>query len=63
MSNTTVIQSFTNEFNQVFKKELGVLKGTEATIELQPTAQPCFSKNQPVHFALKEKVETLLKAK
>ena len=36
-----------------------MLKGIEATIELQPTAQPCFCKNQPVPFA---KVETLLKA-
>ena len=36
-----------------------MLKGNEATIELQPTAQPRFCKNQPVPFA---KVETLLKA-
>ena len=51
-----------SEFSAVFKEELGVLKGIEATIELQPTARPRFCKNRPVPFALKEKVETLLKA-
>ena len=58
-SNTAVIESLMSEFSEVFKEELGVLKGNEATIELQPTAQP---KIRPVPFVLKEKVETLLKA-
>ena len=65
LSNTTVIQliqSLMSEFSELFKEVLGVMKGIEATIELQPTAQPRFCRNWPVPFALKEKVETLLKA-
>ena len=61
-SDTTVIESLMGEFTDLFKEELGVLQGIEATIELKPTAMPRFCKNRPVPFALKEKVETLLKA-
>ena len=62
ISSNTVIESFVSEFRDVFKEELGILQGIEATIELNPTAVPRFCKNRPVPFALKEKVETLLKA-
>ena len=61
-SDTTGIESLMGEFTDLFKEELGVLQGIEATIELKPTAMPRFCKNRPVPFALKEKVETLLKA-
>ena len=43
-SNTAVIESLMSEFSELFKEELGVLKGIEATVKLQPTAQPCFVK-------------------
>ena len=61
-SNTAVIESLKSEFSDVFKEELGVLHGIEATIELKPTAVPRFCKNRPVPFALKEKIETLLRS-
>jgi len=41
----------------VFSSELGILKGTAATIWLDPTAQPCFHKPRAVPYALKEKTE------
>ena len=37
---TTVTESLMSEFSDVFKEELGVLRGIEATIEVEPTAQP-----------------------
>ena len=43
-SNTTVIQSLMSEFSVVFKEELGMLKGIEATIELQPKPGLAFVK-------------------
>ena len=43
-SNTTVIQSHLSEFSDVFKEELGVLKGIKAIIVLQPTAPLTFAK-------------------
>ena len=63
-SNTAVIESVKSGFSDAFKEELGVgvLWGIKATIELKPTAMPCFCKNRPIPFALKEKVEILLKA-
>ena len=61
-SDATIVESLMSEFSDLFKEELGVLQGIEATIELKPTAMPRFCKNRPVPFALKEKVESLLKA-
>ena len=50
------------DFADVFKDELGVLKGVEATIAVEESALPCFHKPQPVPFALKDKVEQQLQA-
>lgn len=43
-SNTAVIESLKSEFSDVFKEELGVLRGIEATIELKLIAIPRFVK-------------------
>ena len=48
------------DFSDVFKDELGVLKGIEATIAVEESALPRFHKPRPVPFALKDKVEQQL---
>jgi len=48
------------DFADVFKDELGVLKGIEATIAVEESALPQFHKPRPVPFALKDKVEQQL---
>ena len=45
------------EFADVFKEELGLLKGIEASVTVDESAPPRFHKPRPVPFALKEKVE------
>ena len=42
--------------SSVFSPELGTLKGTTATIQLVPSAQPRFCKARTVPYALKEKI-------
>jgi len=46
------------EFPDVFKKELGILKGIEAEIELQQA--PRFCKSRPIPFSLRGQVEQTL---
>ena len=48
------------EFADVFKDELGILKGIEAAITVQEFAPPQFRKPRPVPFALRDKVEKQL---
>ena len=48
------------EFAEVFRDELGVLKDIEATVTVHESATPRFHKACPVPFALKEKVEKQL---
>lgn len=48
------------EFADVFKDELGILKGIEATITVEESAPPKFHKPQLIPFALKDKVEQQL---
>ena len=43
--------------SDVFREELGELKGTQAKIHIDPQAQPRFHKSRPVPFALRKKVE------
>ena len=65
---TTVHQTTANvvkddlikEFSEVFRDELGVLRGIEATVTVIESATPRFHKARPVPFALKEKVERQL---
>ena len=57
---TVHVVKWINEFPEVTKEGLGLLKGIQADIELEPGAQPKFCKNRPIPFALKEQVEQLI---
>ena len=45
----------------LFREELGLLKGTAASLELKPDAKPRFYKSRPIPYAYKETVETEMK--
>ena len=63
--NTTEVltaESLCEEYSEIFKDELGILKGIEATISVNPQAAPKFHRYRPVPFAVKEKVEKTLRA-
>ena len=49
--------SLLEEFAEVFRDKLGVLKYIEATVNIHESATPRFHKARPVPFVLKEKVE------
>ena len=55
-SNRTV-QDVLARYSEVFKDELGTLKGVTAKIHTDPTATPKFHKARSVPFALRKKVE------
>lgn len=46
-----------DSYSDVFKNGLGELRGVEAKIYMDPTAQPKFHKPRPVPFAIRKKVE------
>ena len=48
------------EFAEVFKDELRLLKGIQASVTVDKAAPSQFHKPRPVPFALKEKVEQQL---
>ena len=48
------------EFTDVFKEELGLLKGIQASVTVNEMAPPRFHKPRPVPFALRNKVEEQL---
>ena len=50
------------EYSEVFKDQLGVLRGIEAAVSVHPQATPKFHRPRPVPFAIKEKLEETLKA-
>jgi len=45
------------EYSEVFKKELGTMKGITAKIYIDPAAQPKYCKARPVPYALRPKIE------
>ena len=49
--------SWINEFPDVTKDVLGLLKGIKADVELDPYARAKFCKSRPIPFSLKEQVE------
>ena len=51
------LQGILDTYTTIFSSELGVLKGTNATIRVDPTAQPRFHKPRAVPYALKAKIE------
>ena len=50
------------EYSEVFKDQLGVLRGIEAAVSVHPQATPKFHRPRPVPFAIKEKLEETLTA-
>ena len=44
-------------YNEVFKDELGTIKGTKAKIHVDANAKPKFCKARSVPYALKDKIE------
>ena len=56
----TMTNEIMTEFADMFKDELGILKGIEAVVIVQESASPRFHKPRPVQFALREKVEKQL---
>ena len=55
-------ESLLKDFADVFKEELGLLRGIEAKITVNPAAIPKFHRHRPVPFVLKEKVEASFNA-
>ena len=55
-SNRT-LQQVLDRHRDVFKEELGELRGTAAKIHIERDAQPRFEKARPVPFAIRKKVE------
>ena len=55
-----VYQKVIDKYSEVFKNELGTLKGTKAKIQVDPQASPKFFKPRSVPFVLREKVESEL---
>ena len=51
-----------SKYADVFKEDLGVLRGIEATVSVDTNATPKFHRYRPVPFAVKDKVEKTLKA-
>lgn len=56
-SSSTRVQEVLDRHPDVFKEELGMLRGTTAKIQLNPSAQPKFYRARPVPYALRAKVE------
>ena len=48
------------EFAEVFKEELELLKGIQASVTVDEAAPPRFHKPRPVPFALRDKVKEQL---
>ena len=50
------------EYNDLFKKELGLLRDMEADVAVEQTATPRFHRSRPVPFALRDNLEEALRA-
>lgn len=50
-------QEVVERHSDLFKDELGLVKGVTAKIQLDPQAQPKFLRSRPVPYALRDKVE------
>ena len=55
-------ESIFSQYADVFAEKLGLLKGIEAFIQVNPSVIPKFHRHQSVPFALKEKVEAALQS-
>ena len=52
----TDLEEILNRYDNVFKEELGLLKGTTVTIHIEKDAHPQFYKPRQVPFSMKDKV-------
>lgn len=58
---STAVAELCSKYSDLFKSDLGHIKGEVARLHLKENARPCFLKARPVAFALKSKVESELK--
>ena len=56
------VEAILSKYPDVFEDELGILKGIEASIDVEQGAIPKFHRHRAVPFAVKEKVEAALKS-
>jgi len=49
------LESIFSQYTDVFAEELGLLKGIEASIQVDPSAVPKFHRHRSVPFALKRR--------
>ena len=54
------IQEVLDRHSDIFKEELGHIKGAPVTLHTDPSQQPRFFKARPVPYALRTKIETEL---
>ena len=54
----TMTNEIMTEFEDVFKDELGILKGIEDVVTVQESASPRFHKPLTVPFVLREKLKS-----
>jgi hypothetical protein len=54
---TEELEKMLSKFEEVFRDELGAVKGMKAKIYVDQAAQPRYYKARPVPYAIKEKVE------
>ena len=54
------LQDVLSHFNEVFKGELGKVRGVKARIHVNPQTSPIFHKARPVPYSLKSKIEAEL---
>ena len=59
MNSTTdhQLDSLLNKHSQLFKDELGLIKGTTAKLAVDTNAQPCFCNFRSIPFSLRNRVE------
>ncbi|XP_059047717.1 uncharacterized protein K02A2.6-like [Achroia grisella] len=51
------LENILQEYSDVFKNELGVIKGEKIHLELKENTEPIFMKPRPIPFSFKDKVE------
>ena len=57
VSNNLEVDVLLQKHQQLFREELGTLKGMEAQIHVPPNTQPRYYKPRPLAYSLKAKVE------
>ncbi len=54
------LQAVLRENDEIFKDELGLVRGVQAKIYVDPQARPCFCKPRAVPYSLRKKVDSEL---